>query len=45
MYTESWVHRKSVSDALLSSVLDENFLPASISDVFALVGSAQRIGD
>ena len=44
-YTESWAHRGSVSDAPLSSALDENFLHASIFDVFALVGSVQRIGD
>ena len=42
--TESLAHRGSVSDAPLSSVLDENFLHASIFDVFALVGSVQRIG-
>ena len=42
-YTET--HRESVSDASLSSVLDRNFLHASIFDVFALVGSVQRIGD
>ena len=45
VYTESWAHRGSVSDASLSSVLDEQFLHASIFDVFALVGSVQRIGD
>ena len=44
-YTESWAHRESVSDAPVSSVLDENFLHAPIFDVLALVGSVQRIGD
>ena len=44
-YTESWAHRGSVSDAPLSSVLDENFLHTPIFDVFSLVGSVQRIGD
>ena len=39
-HTESWAHRELVSDAPLSSVLDENFLHASICDVFALVTDA-----
>ena len=34
-----------MSDGPFSSVLDENFLHASIFDVFSLVGSVQRIGD
>ena len=37
--TESWANRGSVSDVPLSNVLDENFLHASIFDVFALVTS------
>ena len=44
-YTDNWAHRGSVNDAPLKSVLDENFLRASIFDVFALVGSVQRIGN